>query len=166
MRLVASATLAILTAGSTLHAGPSPIAIRVRPAEGTAGHIIVGKAVRVDVSIRGELPPGELRWELIVQEREAASGDIGRLEEGVPIRGFHIFTMVDHQAFALGRWINPVGRPMASGMPPSLVRHIRFELQVREAEGQPDEEPGAIVAKATMTVNATCEAGDTDPACR
>jgi len=157
MRRVASAL--ILSIASASHAGPSPVTIRVRPADGT-GPVVVGKTVRVDVTIRGQLPSNPLRWTLAVQKREVASGDIGGLEDGTPIRSFHILTRVDHRAFALG--VSPVGTTFMGGRPESLVRDIDLELLVHENE----DDDRVIVATARMIVKATCEAGDRDPACR
>lgn len=157
MRGVQVTLTLILAASSTLSGGPPPLVLKARPGHGR-GTIIVGEPAEVDVSLRVRLPPGPLRWTLLAEKQEKASGGIEWLAENVPRREFSISIILEHKEFALARYGDLASRGIEGGTSRSLVRDVRFDLLVRSSGG-------AIVARGTVIAKVTCLAVDPEPAC-
>jgi hypothetical protein len=147
-------TTAVSTPG--VLAGPPAVVLKPRPEAG-GGLLIVGAPVTVEVSLRARLPSAPLRWTLVVQDAEVASGTLERLADGVPRREFEVSTTVDHQAFARARGGDRVTR--GSGQTsPSLVRDVKFALLLHK-DGR------VVVAKGVAIAKVTCDPEDPEPVC-
>jgi hypothetical protein len=148
------ATLLGLGLSACASAARTPIVLSVENAS-RQPPLIVDQPIVVSVSLRGNLPPGPLRWSLLLEGRYKAGGGIERLDGDVPRREFTISTVVDHKDYAAAGGLPAI--PRRSG-PSSPVRDVRFELVVK-AEGE------RTVATAQLAAKATCAANDTDPSC-